>query len=337
MQATIKALRHQSANTVIDAVKALEPPLSPEIERELIAIAYAHGDAGPRKAAMKLVKAHVADAADLKKALKAALGTQSEGTVCERLRALNRPDRGLLASAMIARGAAGYGVAFDEAPAFARALLPKLVDKKKRRLDLTHWHKSSSSVWSIRLRTIPDVVFDDLKALRKKAPFDELFLWGGVLEDLPDRFVEFAPFLKRLTLAYQEFERIPDVVFECKHLEELIIRERRLVELNPRITKLKKLKRLTLSESKKIKKLPLEVCALTGLEHLGLGQSNITALPPEIGQLKKLKSIHLQSSKVRKLPAELGDLPALKKLNIRWSGVKLEDAKALLTGVKIER
>jgi len=348
MTDTIKDLRGADPAKVRKAVAALEPPFDAAIGRELIAIAYGHEDAAARKAAARLLEQHVGDAGAIKQALKKCLRGLDAEEACTRLRALERDDRGQIATALIARGINVRGVALEEEPAFAREYIYQLLRPKDDcggtlskgpTLYLSERHQKMTRGGYmpeyVELTRFPEVVFDELAGLRAKLAFDGVTLWGGRLTTLPERFVALAPFLKRLTLAYNDFVGLPAVVFECTKLEELFLSQFQLTEVGRGITRLKALRSLHLHECKKLLALPAEVCELPWLEELHLGFANMRSLPPEIGQLTSLRVLTLQSSKIAKLPPELARLPKLKEINIRWSKLAPAKVKELLPKAKI--
>lgn len=292
------------APDLVGKLKALAPPFDAETERELIAAAFASADAKARTLAQKLVAAHVKSAAAIKATLGSGFHRASDASA--KLRKLAIAERGKLAVAMRAHGAYVAGVAFEEDEAFARERLPKLVSKGK--LDLHEWYIEPNRVESIQLRTIPDVVFDELPRLHAKKKFEQLVLWGSP-SALPKRFPEFAPYLKKLTLGWCGFTEIPDEVCALDKLEVLEIHEPQLLRLNPKLAKLRALKRLLVGRAKKLKALPPEVCALRGLQELGLWFLRMKELPKELAQLSKLTTLDLYSSSITRFPDELAALP----------------------------
>jgi hypothetical protein len=319
---------------VLAQLKSLAPPFDAETERELIATAFGDPDAKARAAATKLMLAHVTDAATLKATLGANFKRLHEGDACAKLWALDRPDRGLLATALVARGTQGRAVAFQENPDYARELLPAMLEQKDGGTLFLTEDKRGGRFSYIDLTTIPDVVFDEIPRLRKKLAFTHLMIWGAPMTDFPKRFVELAPFLTKLTLGFVDMTELPDEVCACTNLETIEIHGYKLAALNPSITKLKKLRKLRVTHSKVMTMLPPEICELAWLETLDLGFMK-TKLPKEMGNMKSLKKLELQSSKISKLPAELAQTP-LAHINIRWSRVRPEAVKAILPRVKIE-
>lgn len=280
----------------------LEPPFDAETERELIAIAVTEQDKRVHARAVELVRKHVPGAEQLERVLgKNFPANVYEPVRCEQLRSLDRSDRGLLAVAMIAHGSVGgRGVAFEESAAYAREALPAMVEKKLLHVSCT-------------VTTLPDVLFDELPRLRAKSKFDELKIQSEHLTSLPPRFVEFAPFLRKLWLEYTGLEELPDVVCECTHLVDLMVRsEDELKRLNPRLVQ------------------------LVNLEVLHLSASKLTAVPAEVCALPNLKQLTLQCENIRTLPPEITKLPKLKKLDIRYSKLAPAKVKALLPRVRIQ-
>jgi len=310
---------------VAQIVKTLKPPFDAETERELIAVAYGNADAKVRTVARKLVDKHVENAAVIKSTLGA--GFHRANDASDRLRKLRWPERGKLAVALRAQGAYVAGVAFEEDEAFGRDRLPRLI--KKRVLDLHEWYMTPNQVESLELSTIPDIVFDELPRL---PPFDNLVLWSSELT-LPKRFVELAPYLKRLTIGYTGITALPDVVCACTKLEELDIHEPALERLNPKLVKLTALRRLTLSRPN-LDALPEEVCKLPRLEELRLAFVKLKTLPPTIGKLRSLRVLDLYHTRITKLPDELA-LTGLETVKLRHALGMGPKVKAVLPKVRL--
>jgi len=290
---------------LLPTLKKLTPPFDAETTRELIAVAYGSADNKARAFAQKLVAGNVKNAALIKSTLGA--GFHRANDACDKLRTLKIADRGKLAVALREHGAYVAGVAFEEDDDFARDRLPRMIDRKGL-LDLHEWYMTKNRVESLRLSTIPDVVFDELPRLHKKKKFDRLRLWGSP-STLPDRFVEFAPYIKKLELGWCDFNRLPDVVCELKNLESLHIHEPKLIELNPKIRKLTKLRELLVGRASKLSQVPLEICELPNLEQLRLYFFRVKELPPELAKLRKLTTLDIYGSKVKSFPDALATLP----------------------------
>jgi hypothetical protein len=157
-------LRGLDDAALLAAVTSIAPPFDAATERELIALAYGHRSKAVNKAALGVVTRHVKDAAAIKSAFKSRLAGMSFHLVDPKLRALARKDRGQIASALTAYGVSSYGLAFEEDPEFTRDFAPKLLRAKTNELYLTEWEqartKNYSTVQTLELHTIPDVLFD---------------------------------------------------------------------------------------------------------------------------------------------------------------------------------
>ena len=328
-------LRDASSPAILAALANLGEAWSAEVEREVIALAFGHVDDGVRKAAMKLVDKRMPDARKLRATLKPSFRDAPEHEAAARLRALERGDRGKLATALVAYGTHGHGVAFDEDPEFAHRFVHELLRPAEKTLCLTECASiNRKDGKDVILTTIPDAVFDELPTLRATCAFDALSMHGAPLTTLPARFAELAPFLRRLELFYVDFARVPDVLYECTNLEELALCSFTLSDLG-QIDKLRKLKKLQLHECKRLKALPDAVFELPSLESLELGFTPMRSLPPAIGKAKKLRHLGFQSGQIGKLPKELAGCP-LESMNIRWSKVERAAVRAILPGAKIE-
>lgn len=327
-------LRGLKPPRLLAALRAASPPFDAETERELIALAYGHDDREVSTAALKLVTKHVRDAAAVKAALGQRLASKHGGFVDKAVRRLKRPDRGQIASALVRHGVNATALAFEEDPAFMRALLPKLVDRK-RELFLTNWKRSATSHYAIALHALPDAWFDELPALHRSTKFDTLVIWGTRLADLPPRFAELAPYLRRLRLAFNRLTELPDIVLACKNLEHLEVCEQNLQRLNPRLSELTRLRSLQLGHAKAMRTVPPEIAACGSLEELYLGAARFTQLPPELARLPRLHKLGFQGTPIGKPPRELAALP-IRHANVRWSKVSREAAKALWPRARIE-
>ena len=87
----------------------------------------------------------------------------------------------------------------------------------------------------------------------------------------------------------------------------------------PGLLRMKKLRRLDLRSSF-MKKLPVDICSLQGLETLILSGNFLESLPSEIGQLRSLKQLWLNHNHLRVLPESLGQLHELQLLRLNCNG-----------------
>jgi Leucine-rich repeat (LRR) protein len=183
----------------------------------------------------------------------------------------------------------------------------------------------------MRLTVLPDALFDEIPKLRAQHPFDGVVVKSSLLETLPQRFAEFSPWLRALTLQFNEhMASVPALVFGFTDLESLSVHSRRLAEIPADIGALKNLTKLEWTHAKKLTALPAELFGLEPLRVLNLRETGITALPRDIGQLRALEELNLMDTPLTELPREVGELKHLTKLLIRWSKIDPEQAKAIV-------
>ncbi|KAG1934203.1 volume-regulated anion channel subunit LRRC8C isoform X1 [Pimephales promelas] len=133
-------------------------------------------------------------------------------------------------------------------------------------------------------------------------------------------------------------ERIPSAVFSLSHLQELDLKENRLITVEEilslqhcrrlttlklwhndisyipeHVSKLRALETLDVSWNK-IHKLPLRLCYCTKLRHLDLSHNQLTSLPLEIGVLQCLQFFSVAFNSLESLPEELFSCKRLKVL-----------------------
>eukprot|EP00128_Syssomonas_multiformis_P014708 Colp12_sorted_trinity150504_noHs@11553 len=92
--------------------------------------------------------------------------------------------------------------------------------------------------------------------------------------------------------------KIPEVVFELKHLKCLQLFSNRL------------------------SKLPLELFTLINLELLAVSNNCLTEIPPEIGELQNLRELEVYNNRLQALPKEIGQLRRLRKLYVGYNAIE---------------
>jgi hypothetical protein len=340
----VRPLRTEDVDKLIEAIAALAPPFAPDVSAELVALAFAHKAANVRKKAMALVTKHVKDLPKLKAAYRSLAGVGGH-VVDERLRTLEHPYLTDIAKALLFHKHDAVGIAFERDAAARAAILDVAVANAKRegetelKLGEVYWAWDGHGGWatSLHLRELPPSLFGELTKLRKKHAFDGLSFWGCALTDLPDEIVEAKSWLKSLSLAFNDFTELPDVLWKLDNLESLEILGLPIVEISDDIRKLTKLRSLDIGNMKKLKEIPESVCKLDKLEFLRIGNGSISKVPDAIGSMKSLREFEMQSAGVRKLPAIVYDMPNLKKINVRWTRIPDEDvAKLKMPGRSIE-
>jgi len=343
--ADIQPLRADAVSEIIAAIGAVTPPLSAELEAELVALAYVHADQNVRKKAMAAVTTHVADAAKFKKAYGSLAGA-AQHLVDERIRAFEHPLQLGVAKAALFHRMMAASIPFERDPEVRAKILEVMVDNAQREeeteisLGSVYWHWENDSGWAsnIELHQIPDGLFGELGQLRQRYAFDGINIHGGELTDLPAELAVAQPWLKSLSLAYNPFTELPDVLFECTNLESLSLLGTNLTDIPAAIAKLTKLTFLDLGNMKTMKSIPESVCALDKLEVLRIGNGSINSIPEAIGGMTSLRELQMQSTSITKLPQALASLPALKSIKMKFSS-RLEAAavRALVgSGVEVD-
>ncbi len=106
---------------------------------------------------------------------------------------------------------------------------------------------------------------------------------------------------------------------------EIYIDFKEVDSLPAEIKNLKKLKKLTILTTGKLKTLPPEIGFLKNLEELTINSKFLEELPEEIGELTKLKHIQLFKSKLKSLPPTIGKLCNLEELHLECELETLPD------------
>jgi hypothetical protein len=237
-------------------------------------------------------------------------------------------------------------IAFELDAAVRAAILDVAVERAKRegenvlKLGEVYWYWKNNGGWATSFdhRVLPRGLIGELATLRARHPFTGLSFWSGSLASLPDELADAAPWLTPLSLAFNPFTELPDVLWELANLESLELLGTELVDIPDAIGRLPKLRRLDLGNMKKMKEIPASVCKLDKLEWLRIGNGSIRKVPDAIAGLTSLREFELQSTSVAKLPAVIAQLPNLEHINARWSRVPDETVAALQrAGVTVER
>ena len=327
----VAAFRTGNDTDVLDALKALKA-LDGEVEAEVIALAYAHPEAGVRKKAMSLVKKHVASAADIKAVLKIFRNAHGGD---DRLRDLEYARKKELARAMTYHAWMGTGTAFVLDDEVRAILLEQCVERAEREdediliLDefWQNWKGSHGSTANPGFHRLPEGFAKKLNGLQKRRQFRGIRLHAVDLEDLPADFASCASWMKSLQLSCNDFTTLPEVILKLKNLEELIIWGHELEDL-PDLRPLKKLWRLDIGNSTKMKTIPESVCQNDQLKELRIGNGKIRKVPDAIAGMTSLERFGMQSANVRKLPNAFFELPAIEEVRVRYSGVAADAVKA---------
>jgi Leucine-rich repeat (LRR) protein len=119
----------------------------------------------------------------------------------------------------------------------------------------------------------------------------------------------------KIDLSDQNLDRFPEIIYSCRNLQKLILRNNRIKNIPKEIVSLKRLRMLDLSNNR-IESLYAKLFSLTNLETLYLNQNKFKSIPSQVGQLSKLRKFSVSGNKIRSLPKEFVSLINLEFLNI---------------------
>jgi internalin A len=173
--------------------------------------------------------------------------------------------------------------------------------------------------------------------------WEELDLSGMGLTELPIE-IGMLTGLKRLVLGKYDrekreyvgnsFTEIPEVVFELKQLEELLIAKSQITEIPDSIGQLTHLTQLDIWDNQ-ITELPESIGQLTNLTQLGLISNQIMELPESIGQLTNLTLLDLSSNQITDIPDSIAQLTNLTQLYLSDNQItEIPESIAQLTNLK---
>lgn len=126
------------------------------------------------------------------------------------------------------------------------------------------------------------------------------------------------PRLRHLGLDGPNLIEFPDWIWQLDKLEAFEIGGGH-TSIPEGIGKLKNLRFLDLSESKRITRLPPSIGELSSLRSLDLEHSAVSELPPEIGKLSNLERLNFYRTPIKTLPPEIGQLRSLRTLRGTFS------------------
>ena len=119
----------------------------------------------------------------------------------------------------------------------------------------------------------------------------------------------------RLDLTRERLKEIPEELFLCVNLNELILDKNKITVINDKISTLKNLQRLSIA-SNKIEVWPDALCRLTRIRMLDLGDNNLARISDNVGKMKKLETLILWGNVIGYYPATLTQLDQLKLLDL---------------------
>jgi len=143
-------------------------------------------------------------------------------------------------------------------------------------------------------------------------------LRGKELTDLPyDLMVKFQK-LQTLSVGDNQLKKIPKVLFDLPHLNDLNISYNAIDVLPSTIEKWTALQTLDLS-SNNIQRLPPEFAQLSALEKLSLSNNKLKTFPTVLLKLPLLKELSLYGTPLNQLPAEIVQLQQLEQVNFGFT------------------
>lgn len=111
-------------------------------------------------------------------------------------------------------------------------------------------------------------------------------------------------FFRRLVglgLSENEFEEVPECVFNFKALRKFGFFANKVRFVSPRIQNLQNLVKLDLSNNL-IEELPDEICLLKSLTWLNISSNKLKRLPPQFGDLENLEELGLGNNALQSIP-----------------------------------
>ena len=141
-----------------------------------------------------------------------------------------------------------------------------------------------------------------------------LHLDGLGLTDLPLELGEITS-VKDLSLEYNYFEILPEVVLKLSQLEILYMEHNPLHSLPDRICELQQLQGLNLYECQ-LNEIPDSIGELINLDHLEFAGNQLRTLPETSGNLTKLEFIGLSRNYLQTLPESFGNLASLELVSL---------------------
>ena len=172
----------------------------------------------------------------------------------------------------------------------------------------------------------------DVQSLIRQAHdenWEELDLSGMGLTELPKEIGRLTG-LKKLVLGKWDgiewvgnsFTEIPEIVFELKQLEVLLISSNQIAIIPESIGQLTNLTELDLG-SNQITEIPESVGQLTNLTVLSLFINQIAIIPESIGQLTNLTELDLDSNQIAIIPESIGQLTNLTELDLAGNQIAI--------------
>ena len=120
---------------------------------------------------------------------------------------------------------------------------------------------------------------------------------------------------KVLDLSNLGLPLLPESLWRCTSLEELVLRDNPVGLLDPRISRLTSLRALDATRTQ-LPQLPQELGFLPALTSLAVGGNKLSQLPKSFQQHRTLRSLDLRRNLFETLPKGLPELPALRDLQL---------------------
>ncbi len=124
-------------------------------------------------------------------------------------------------------------------------------------------------------------------------------------------------------------DSLPEVLFLCKNLKELVVSRCKLKAINIRIGELQHLVILDLSNNK-LKELPDELTTLKNLSILNINRNEIDSLPENVGKMQSLGYLDAWDNPIYQLPISISKLKnVLKIVDLRQVAIKPNEQEAM--------
>ncbi len=153
---------------------------------------------------------------------------------------------------------------------------------------------------------------------------ETVYLQENQLSQFPALVEQFVN-LKILDLSGNILESL-DGIHHLSQLTHLYLRDNRLRSEHldrSRISELQALERINLVGNCLVE-IPLSICRLTRLTHLGLGENKISIIRPELSWLSFLNYLSLRNNYIEKIDLDFRDFPFLRGLSLAGNPIALQ-------------